>query len=226
MGDADDLYDDLEEYRWVQMRERGIPEEDIARAKRHKQWREDVTLYSMFIKQQAWEYDPSCSLVEAYLRLCSALEGLVRRPEAIRRLYEGVAKCPHSPALILALAKLLFKDDQKEESLKLCRQVFEMYAAQQQSIGSDIQDSKDGSALQHISDEDAEDAYYLGGWVKIHDDDHTEAYRIWRDGALAVPSSTLLSTQYRKRECWDEDFTVTDPQVSDCSESVFLNSKM
>lgn len=51
--------------------------------------------------------------------------------------------------------------------------------------------------------EDAADAYHLAGWVKIHGDDHTEAYRIWSAGAAAIPDDPVLATQKAKRQCWD-----------------------
>jgi hypothetical protein len=214
MTDADNTYEDFEGSQWTQMRERGISEEIIAQAQRRKHWKEDVSLYTMIIKQQAWEHDLSCTLVEAYLRLCSALEGLARRTDAIARLQEGVARSPSSPELILALAKLLFKDDRKEESLGWCQQIFDVFATQEAPTEMTGSAECGDGAQQAISDEDAADAYYLGGWVKIHDDDHTGAYKIWRDGALAVPSSALLTTQYKKRQCWDDNFTGPDSRVS------------
>lgn len=211
MSDFADAFDELEEQQWSRMRELGVPEEDITRAKKHKQWKDDVALYSLIIKQRAWEFDPSCSLVEAYLRLCSALEGLTRRAEAIARLEQGLERCPLSSELILALAKLLFKDDQKEKSLAMCEKVFEMYA---EKDNCEMIDLEGDQQPRPVSAEDAEDAYYLGGWVKIHDDNHTEAYRIWQDGHVAVPSSELLAIQHRKRFCWDDEFTTVDPRVS------------
>ncbi|KAJ1441057.1 hypothetical protein B484DRAFT_390922, partial [Ochromonadaceae sp. CCMP2298] len=55
-----------------------------------------------------------------------------------------------------------------------------------------------------VSEENAADAYYLGGWTKVHDDDHTGAYAVWGRGHLAVPSSELLAVQWSKRKVWDE----------------------
>jgi hypothetical protein len=208
MADAEELVDDLDEYQWIRMREMGASEEEINRAKVHKQRKEDVSLYKLIIKQRAWNFDESCSFTDAYLRLCSALEGLLRRPEAILKLYEALGKQPNNPQIMLALAKLLFKDDQKDASLALCNNIFASYASRDSPACS-----AEDSAITAISTDDAADAYYLGGWVKIHDDDHTNAYRIWKEGHLAVPSSELLATQYRKRACWDEPFTAIDPRV-------------
>jgi tetratricopeptide (TPR) repeat protein len=209
MTDAEGLVDELDEYQWVRMRAMGASEEEISRAKVHKQRKEDVSLYMLIIKQRAWDFDMSCTFTDAYLRLCSALEGLVRRPEAIAKLYEALNKQPTNPQIMLALAKLLFKNDQKDASLALCNEIFAMYASRD-TQASDTEESESTT----ISAEDAADAYYLGGWVKIHDDDHTNAYRIWQEGHLAVPTSELLATQYRKRACWDESFTATDARVS------------
>jgi hypothetical protein len=50
------------------------------------------------------------------------------------------------------------------------------------------------------------------GWTYIHDDNHTEAYRTWSEGHLAVPSCPLLARQHHKRECWDESSPVTTPE--------------
>lgn len=204
-----DAIDEMEEHQWNQMRLGGASEEEIQRAKNFKQWKEDVYLYSQMVKQRAWEFDRSCTFTGSYLKLCSALEGLTRRNEAISKLSDAHNMRPTDTKITLALAKLLFKDDQKDRSLSLCREIFVMYEVQQASIS---RHSSPGTSNhksffnqeQSISEEDAADAYYLGGWVKIHDDDHTEAYKIWQEGHLAVPSSALLTTQYRKRACWDE----------------------
>ena len=209
MADIEDDIDDVEDYQWIRMREMGISEEEIARAKQTKQWKDDVYLYSLMIKQRAWNFDESCTIVGTYLRLCSALEGLGRRQEAISRLTAGLESCPLSPDLTLALAKLSFKDDQKEKSLELCHNVYEMFDDQ----NKECSDSEIDNDEMKVTVEHAEDAYYLGGWVKIHDDDHTNAYRIWKEGHLKVPSSELLVTQYRKRICWDAEFLQVDPKV-------------
>lgn len=211
MFDADMLFDSESENQWEQMRAFGVPEEFIQQAKKKKQWKEDVSLCSLMIRQRAWETDVSCSFTDCYLRLCAALEGLVRRHEAISKLKAAHEECYQNPKIMLALAKLLFKDDQKDESLSLCQRIFDQYAAQQ----LDLDDDKSADP-NFISEEDAEDAYYLGGWVKIHDDDHTMAYQIWRDGHHAVPSSQLLATQFRKRECWDEEFLGISDKVIMC----------
>jgi len=63
--------------------------------------------------------------------------------------------------------------------------------------------------------EDASDAYHLAGWLRIHADDHTGAYRLWMEGHAAVPECELLARQYRKRACWDhhDPAEVCDPRL-------------
>lgn len=211
--DADQTFDELEELQWDQMRLAGASEEEIQRAKNFKQWKEDVYLYTQMIKQRAWEFDRSCTFTGSYLKLCSALEGLTRRQEAINKLHDAHTRRPTDTKITLALAKLLFKDDQKDRSLSLCREIFLMYEIQRNPAPHSSPNSQPDQKFS-ISEEDAADAYYLGGWVKIHDDDHTEAYKIWQEGHLAVPSSALLRVQYRKRACWDEKWTGMSEHVS------------
>lgn len=204
--DADDVFDEQEELQWNEMRRKGISENEIAKLRAVKQWKEDVYLYSQMIKQQAWKFDRSCEFADCYLRLCSALEGLTRRREAINKLLEAHAQRETDHRIALALAKLLFKDDQKDESLRLCKLIFQLYADQ---VINEFH-----SRTPPITEEDASDAYYLGGWVKIHDDDHSNAYRIWKNGHIAVTSSQLLATQHRKRSVWDVEWSSPTEQIS------------
>jgi hypothetical protein len=102
--------------------------------------------------------------------------------------------------MFMALAKLLFRDDQKELSLSYCESVINKYL---EKLKEKEQDEEDDDVL--ISKEDAMKAYYLAGWIKIHDDNHTDAYQIWSNGHRAIPSCPVLMKQNRKRECWDQD---------------------
>ena len=212
--DANEAFDELDEQLWTQMRQAGVAEQIILQAKRSKQWKEDVYLYNQMIKQKAWEFDPSCTFTGSYLKLCSALEGLNRRHDAITKLTEAHNRRPGDTKIILAVAKLLFKDDQKDLSLALCREIFRMFDMQR--------DTSSHSDPKLVSEEDAADAYYLGGWIKIHDDDHTEAYKIWQEGHIAVPNNDLLVTQYRKRACWDEDWNGVSDHVSPAKPSLLF----
>lgn len=206
--DADDVFDEQEEQQWTEMRRNGVSEDEIRKMRATKQWKEDAYLYAQMIKQRAWKFDRSCDFADCYLRLCSALEGLTRRREAVSKLQEAYSQRPNDHRIALALAKLLFKDDQKEESLRLCRHLFQLYADQSQGNAQAAED------VPLITEDEAADAYYLGGWVKIHDDDHSNAYRIWKEGHVAVPSSELLATQHRKRAVWDVQWTVPSEAIS------------
>jgi tetratricopeptide (TPR) repeat protein len=245
--DSDSFFDEQDELQWAQMRKLGASEEEISRAKKAKQWKEEVYLYSQIIKQRAWEKDISCDFADSYLCLSFALEGLTRRLDAIKTLQDAHNLRPTEPKISLALAKLLFKADQKAASLSMCKEIFKMYKKQTRNKLGLADDEEEGSektddepedapaviclsynppnedeksmviedadscsfaapvpTAPDISEEDIIDAYYLGGWVKIHDDDHSNAYRIWQEGHSVVPSSTLLAAQASKRECWDK----------------------
>lgn len=113
------------------------------------------------------------------------------------------------PRLILALAKLLFRADQKDRAMELCSRIFDIFDVQKN------QDKRDVNSAMSVSD--ACDAYYLGGWIQIHNDDHTSAYRIWQQGYAAVSTVApcahddevaveLLRRQCSKRVAWDKDW--------------------
>jgi hypothetical protein len=103
----------------------------------------------------------------------------------------------------LALAKLYFKANSKSKAMEMCLKIL-----QQLRITPCVTDI--------CSLEDASDAYHLAGWVYIHADDHTSAYRIWNEGGQLLPTCSILSTQTRKRVCWD---TVNPSEVDVISES-------
>ena len=77
--------------------------------------------------------------------------------------------------LILALAKLLFRADFKDRSLELCGRLFEQFELHQKTETEKETEQKAEEETEKVSVslEDVCDAYYLGGWIKIHDDDHT-----------------------------------------------------
>jgi hypothetical protein len=193
--DGDDLCDEMESYQWEAMRSMGYSEEDIDRAKAQKKWKEEVWLCTYMIQNKVWENDLSCTYTDCYLRLALALDGLNRRGEAVRSLQNARLTWPEDFRITLALAKLLFRDDKKDESFSLCKEIFAAYSTE--SPPGDL-------PLSAIPIDDAADAYYLGGWIKIHDDDHTNAYRVWKEGHFAIPTCPILARQYGKRECWDE----------------------
>lgn len=91
------------------------------------------------------------------------------------------------PAFSLALAKLLFKDDRGNEALLEAGKV----------IGSLSEEGNDDARKR------AADAYYLCGWIAIHMDDHTAAYKYWADGHMRLKDDVPLARQEGKRALWD-----------------------
>jgi hypothetical protein len=119
---------------------------------------------------------------------------------------------------MLALAKLYFKVQENQKSLDLCTSV-QNYIRQQQVRSKSSIFSADASVTTDKDDmfccslEDVSDAFHLAGWVFIHADDHTSAYRIWSAGSVLSPTCSVLKTQTRKRRCWD-DATPDDEEDS------------
>jgi hypothetical protein len=107
---------------------------------------------------------------------------------------QGISAVDNIP-LTLALAKLYFKVKRNKESMELCTTIQNLIRHHQKSSSS-----KEELCC---SLDDASDAYHLAGWVCIHADDHTSAYRIWKQGSNVLPTCSLLATQARKRHCWD-----------------------
>lgn len=149
------------------------------------------------VKTHAWESDLSCDRIETNLKLAFALDAINRRSDAIESLQNAIEDEPFDSRLNMALAKLLFRDDQKVKSLAYCKLVFDTYS-------KDQQDKHDENKV-CVSVKDALNAYYLAGWIKIHDDNHTAAYELWSQGHRAIPSCLVLKQQHNKRECWDQN---------------------
>jgi len=135
----------------------------------------------------------------------AALEGLGRRRDAVDALRLCLGVCQEvfiehedsdiypsgeqlDVGVALALTKLYFKDNRKERAFAWCNAILQK-----------LRNNKDC-----CSKEDISDAYHLGGWIRIHADDHTGAYKLWMEGHEAVPDCETLNRQYRKRACWDE----------------------
>ena len=53
-----------------------------------------------------------------------------------------------------------------------------------------------------VSVSQASEAYYVAGWIRIHADNHTAAYELWRRGA-ARPTSGCFPG--RRETYWDQD---------------------
>jgi hypothetical protein len=166
----------------------------------------------------------------------AALAGLNRKTDAILALQDALGPSTKQPtaedlnqdsdreqaedqeraSLLLALAKLLFQQGRKSEAYELCEQVFTSFEASLEWLQINHMkvkdyfdgDDLDGSNVEEAAN-DAAEAYQLGGWIKIHSDDHTSAYAIWSRGHAAVPSCPFLARQAGKRSCWDEYYCST-----------------
>ncbi|KAI2505577.1 hypothetical protein MHU86_8819 [Fragilaria crotonensis] len=113
----------------------------------------------------------------------------------------------------LALAKLYFKGNDKQNAMQLCLQILDYIRAQ----------AHDCVTISDICDlDDAADAYHLAGWVYIHADDHTSAYRIWNEGAQLIPSCQVLNTQSKKRLCWDSQNPDEIDTISESTEPILF----
>ena len=180
-----------------------------------RRYAEEVVVCEMLLKQ--WQsmhgMEGSDSLNDTELEerrrivLCyaAALEGSGRRRDAVDALRLCLGICQEvftededsdtypseerlDISVALALTKLYFKDNRKERAFAWCNAILQK-----------LRNNKDC-----CSKEDISDAYHLGGWIRIHADDHTGAYNLWMEGHEAVPDCETLNRQYRKRACWDD----------------------
>jgi len=189
-----------------------------------RRYAEEIVVCEMLLKQ--WQsmhgMEGSDSLENTELEerrhivLCyaAALEGLGRRRDAVDALRLSLGICEEvytenedydtypseeqlDVSVALALTKLYFKDNRKERAFAWCNAILQK-----------LRNNKDC-----CSKEDISDAYHLGGWIRIHADDHTGAYELWMEGHKAVPDCETLNRQYRKRACWDDvnEDEVTNP---------------
>ena len=199
--DGDEIFDDAIEKQWKSMILHGYTVEQINQARKRKKDKDDVRIYTYMLKQHAWENDISCNRVDVHLKLARALDAVCSRSDAIEMLQEASEDDhPFDSRICIALAKLLFRDDQRGQSLQICDRIIEEYRKIQ--YAQPQQELDNGG---YISQEDVKKAFYLAGWIYIHDDYHTRAYEVWSEGHKAIPSCLILSKQHSKRECWDQD---------------------
>lgn len=159
---------------------------------------------SCVVSEEGWIGEPAgCPEGDAAavgLHLAAALEALGRRRAAIAALSRAAARDPSSDRVRLARAKLLFRAGDKalagevlEPLLNATRHAAHMpYNAALRGTDSDIV----------IDSRTAGDAFYIAGWVRIHADDHTTAYKIWLEGAALLPHDPRLARQARKVATW------------------------
>ena len=199
--DGDKIFDDAIEIHWKSMILHGYTVEQINQARKRKKDKDDVRIYTYMLKQHAWENDISCNRVDVHLKLARALDAVCSRSDAIEMLQEASEDDhPFDSRICIALAKLLFRDDQKSQSLQICNRIIEEHRKTQ--FAQPQRELDNGG---YISQEDVKKAFYLAGWIYIHDDYHTRAYEVWSEGHKAIPSCVILSKQHSKRECWDQD---------------------
>jgi hypothetical protein len=169
--------------------------------RRHK---DNYSLCRKLLLSRMYERDDTVGTqCELILSAAASLDVLLRREEAIHLLTErrfldedrysddedAVPSALDASSYTIALAKILFKQDSKERALALTLSVCDAAAT-------------DPTAVHSL---DASDAFYLSGWINIHNDDHTEAYRVWKLGSDVLPDSVELQRQNKKRVCWDVD---------------------
>ena len=113
---------------------------------------------------------PEGSAAEVGLHLAAALEALNRRSEAIAALARAVARDPSDARVRLARAKLLFRSGHKAAAGDALRPLLDAVRSAKASPAS----LKPPPLCKVRCDERvAGDAFYIGGWVHVHADDHT-----------------------------------------------------
>ena len=219
--DGDDFVEDMQE----KLEEKalfslGLSSSQIALYKQQKVYREQVSLYRYLERSKLLSQPPDDEASSEYVtyeeiavRLATAYESLGRRPLALAALERGLEALPGNIAIILTLARLYFRDNQKESAEKLLVSLIDRFKAQEteskRSRKEDENERNQGSS-EFISQEDAADAYYILGWIAIHGDNHTKAYRIWEEGFTFICSDERLSRQHQKVACWRDIHPSTD----------------
>jgi hypothetical protein len=145
-------------------------------------------------------------LLESYLGMYPTSSSDEEDDDDCSREPQGISAVVNI-SLTLALAKLYFKVKRNKESMELCTGI--------QNLIRQHQNCSASKEELCCSLEDASDAYHLAGWVCIHADDHTSAYRIWKEGSTVLPTCSVLATQARKRHCWDHIATDEVDTVAD-----------
>ena len=217
---AEQILEEQEQLQIKSLLASGVSEEEIDLKRKQKKFRELASLYT-FVERTEIEGKPELKhnnnlIEEVGLNLGIALEGLGRRYEAIDALRRASSRYKASVKLQLAYAKLLFRNNEKELSEKVLNSLLRKYKQQQSYTSIDIDDSSVGNNYDSSDDctseendckiiileEDGADAFYILGWIKIHGDDHTTAYRIWSEGHRYCPNDVRLKRQQNKVACW------------------------
>ena len=113
--------------------------------------------------------------------------------------------------LSLALSKLLFQAQRKREAFALTADVFNSYTGPGCRGGVTADEAAEAYQVSFISKnpdfllrkvdfllKNPDFIIQLGGWIKIHSDDHMSAYDIWSRGHRVVPACAFLARQARR----------------------------
>jgi hypothetical protein len=192
----DDRLEAFEDMMWQEMENSGVSAEEVAKARQRKRFKEDSVVLSAVVRD---ENTPREDRLVAAVSLAVALEGLSRRSEAISQLSSALNMFGDESSIALALAKLLFRDNQKELAEDICNKVLRsQIQCSGATTGSSLADTVGWASKKQMAD-----AYYISGWIAIHGDNHTKAYRVWQEGFRKIPDDNRLVRQDRKRSCWD-----------------------
>ena len=183
-----DSEDYIEGAELAQLKALGLSGAALQAAHQRKRDNETIGMLTFMAAQHVWERDSTVDFVHTYLRLSTTLDKVAQRYTALTVLRQGLSyldKCEPDfaptarSALLLALAKLLFRDDCKSEALTICQRLMQAYRTQASSPESST------TVELKVSKEEAEDAWYLAGWTYIHCDNHSAAYAVWTEGRKA-----------------------------------------
>jgi len=187
---------------------------EIELFKSQKAFRDQLSMY-LFIERSIYGVEPDnacqttpiagaallASSTEIGIMLAESFEGLGRRSLAIMALKRALSRNSSTypiPVLYLMMAKLLFRDNQNLAAENALLNLLEFTKITEPPI----------------INEDIADAYYILGWIAIHADNHSKAYRIWREGHEIVLDNRLMR-QRNKVECWSNINRDTDCATDD-----------
>ena len=136
-----------------------------------------------------------CDAAHVGLLLSAALEKVGRRQDALAALERAKSRAPTSARVRLSYAKLLFRAGRKTEA-------GEALAPLVSAASATSSDHSPPCLFTDLDQVTACDALYIAGWVKIHQDNHSQAYALWAAGATAQPDDIRLSRQAGKVLVW------------------------
>lgn len=118
---------------------------------------------------------PEGNAAEVGLHLAAALEALNRRSEAIAALARAVARDPSDARVRLARAKLQFRSGLKTAAGNELGPLLD--SVRRSNASRDASSNPSPPCEVRCDARVAGDAFYIGGWVHVHADDHTAGAR-------------------------------------------------